>query len=204
MNIIDNEPLPLKAAAAQYAGSGRVVFPVGGEDGKKPLVRWGGLVPGPRHVLQVRAWWRKWSDANIGLRTGNGLVVVDVDTRHGGAIDTAWPSTRASQTRSGGFHLFYSASKPVRCSVSVVAQGVDIRGEGGYVVVPPSSGWQWLNDEPLAELPASIANVTPAGAAGRGGCGDAVMRGDWKPFELLEEVSCGGRNDYLVVCLANS
>lgn len=182
--------LPTKEAAEEYAEAGRVVFPVGPD--KRPWERWRDLVPGPRHVLQVRCWWRKWPQANIGLRTGDGLVVLDVDPRHGGETDPAWPQTRTAETRSGGWHLYYSSDRSVPCSVSKVARGVDIRGQGGFVVAPPSPGWGWLNDLAIAPLPALGAAVTPRHAGG-----DWAPSAAWRPFEVLEVVPSGGRNDYL-------
>lgn len=186
------EPVPLEVAAVQYAEAGRVVFPLGGGDGKRPLVKWSALEPGDRHVLQVRSWWRKWREANIALRTGGGLVVVDVDPRHGGAVDPGWPATLTAQTRGGGWHLYYQSDEPIGCSVAVVAPAVDIRGERGYVVAPPSPGWKWVNEAAIAPLP-DLRLVAPARA------GDGrPLAADWQPFELREEVSEGGRNDYLV------
>lgn len=190
ISILPEPHLALGAAAIKYAEAGRVVFPL---VGKKPRVRWSKLQPGERHVQQVRMWWNKWPEANIGLRTGDGLVVIDVDTRHGGAIDPAWPATLTSQTQSDGFHLFYSSDIPVRNSVATVAQGVDIRGERGFVVAPPSPGWRWINDAPLSGLPSTIANaVAPRRGSGRNG-----LPVNWRPFEILGTVPCGARNDYL-------
>ena len=191
MRIIPEKGSQNGVAAEDYANSGQVVFPLGRDDGKRPLVRWSGLQPGPRHVLQVRCYWRKWPDANIGLRTGFGLAVLDIDPRHGGVVDQCWPATRASQTRSGGVHLFYRSARPVRCSAGLVAPGVDVRGEGGYVVAPPSPGWSWLNDLPFAEFPHEVvANAVRQRAKTAGGPGGPG-------FELLEDVPRGERNSYL-------
>jgi Bifunctional DNA primase/polymerase, N-terminal/Primase C terminal 1 (PriCT-1) len=189
--IIPHNPASNASSAADFARAGRVVFPLGaGQDGKRPLVKWGRLAPGPEHLRQVEYWWRRWPLAGIGLRTGDGLVVVDVDTRHGGAVDPAWPATLTARTRSGGWHLYYRSVVPVRCTVQEAAQGVDIRGERGFVVAPPTTGWAWINELDLAELPRSLSEA-PSRARRQGG-GAAGQE-----FELLDEVGSGGRNQYL-------
>jgi putative DNA primase/helicase len=189
MNSIPKSVPSYLPAALEYAEAGRVVFPVASN--KRPLVKWGSLCPGESHVRQVQTWWDHWPRANIGLRTGDGLVVIDVDPRHGGEVNPSWPATRASQTRGGGVHLLYRSDRPVRCSASEVAPGVDIRGERGYIVVPPSPGWVWLNDLPLAELP-ELPGLDRSVSPCRG-----ELDAKWRPFEIREVVSEGGRNAYL-------
>jgi hypothetical protein len=188
--IVQHQAAPNASSAAGFARAGRVVFPLGGRDSKRPLVKWGALEPGPAHVREAERWWRRWPLAGIGLRTGDGLVVVDVDPRHGGAIDPAWPATLTAQTRSGGWHLYFRSAGAVGNSVGVVAQGVDVRGERGFVVAPPTTGWSWVNDLELVELPRSISEASRRARQQGGG----AAGGD---FELLDEVGDGGRNAYL-------
>ncbi len=117
-------------------------------------------------------WWQMWPDANIGIATGSksGLVVIDIDPRHGG--DKAWeawsvneniPHTLKAITGGNGFHLYFSSKKIIKNKVGILP-GVDIRGEDGYVVAPGSyhcSGnlYEW-NEDPtttqIAELPKCI------------------------------------------------
>lgn len=116
-------------------------------------------------------WWREWPDANIGIVTGreSGLVVLDVDPRHDGDQSLMrlqrehepLPETLTSNTGGGGFHIFFRApSKSIRNKVNVRA-GLDVRGDGGYVVAPPgqhASGgsYEWNgnpNETPIAEIP---------------------------------------------------
>ncbi len=97
---------------------------------------------------QVRKWWSKWPDANIGVATGNGLVVVDVDPGHGGEDGFAeavarlgkLPDTVEAITGGKGRHIYLSVPEgvDVRNSASSLAEGVDVRGAGGYVVAAPS------------------------------------------------------------------
>lgn len=116
---------------------------------------------------QIRLWWQQWPDANIGIRTGevSGLVVIDIDPRHGGTIEALGdiPPTARVRTGSGGWHLYFSypAGRDVRNDASgKIAKGVDVRGNGGYVVAPLSihqSGqrYEWVGDNGVspANLP---------------------------------------------------
>ncbi len=97
----------------------------------------------------IRSWWGRWPDANIGLMTGeaSGLVVLDVDPRHGGqagleALERLCgelPSTVEAQTGSGGRHLLFKhPGQRIPNSAGTLAPGLDVRGDGGYIVVAPS------------------------------------------------------------------
>jgi hypothetical protein len=176
------------AAAEQYAQAGRVVFPVRGKD--QPLVPFAALEPGPFHVRQVRYWWRKWPDANIGLRTGDGLVVIDIDPKHGGRVDPAWAPTRTERTPSGGVHLFYASAEQVPNSAGKIAPGVDVRGYHGYVVAAPSPGYEIVVDAPIAPLP-----TLPMRARARA---PGELPPDWEPFEPVDYVPKGSQHYYLM------
>ena len=98
---------------------------------------------------QVRAWWREWPDANIGIATGatSGIVVLDIDPRNGGdesyaKLQEELPGafTQLLKVRSGsnGTHLYYQhPGGNVPCRTKVLP-GIDIRSDGGHVVAPPS------------------------------------------------------------------
>lgn len=178
---------PIFKAALDFAKAGRPVFPLVPE-GKAPLTPRGfhDATTAPDQIWQ---WWHNTPDAGLGLPTGDGLAVLDVDTHSGGGIDPkAWPPTRMAHTRSGGFHLYYAVDRPVPCSVGRVRPGVDVRGEGGYVVAPPTPGWEWAND--LTVAPVDPTLLTPLRLA--------PGAEDWDPFLQAEEpIWEGGRNDYL-------
>lgn len=95
----------------------------------------------------IRGWWTRWPDANVGIATGRGLVVIDVDPRSGGddaMVDLrgrlgALPDTVEVLTGGGGRHVYLATETEVRNSAGVLGPGVDVRGEGGYVVAPPST-----------------------------------------------------------------
>lgn len=141
--------LPLPKAAARFAVAGVPVFPcVPG--GKRPLTEHG-FHDATAEGRQIGSWWRRWPTANIGVPTGSasGVEVVDVDRKAAGSGFAAFERARRAglaggwstlvRTPSGGMHAYYPAD-PDRPQPSWQAARarVDFRGEGGYVVVPPS------------------------------------------------------------------
>lgn len=116
--------------------------------GKHPITAEVGVNAPCKTPLDVELWWARHPMANIGVATGaqSGFVVLDVDPKGGG-----WDSlhglmkrhgpigeTYVSVTGSGGRHiLFRHPGKPVRNSVGCMP-GIDIRGDGGLIVAPPS------------------------------------------------------------------
>ncbi len=102
-------------------------------------------------ATQIARWWQKWPRANIGAAMGGAqrLVVVDVDPKSGGnaslhdlaaAHGDEWLNTLHVETGSRGshFYFFYPETVELRNSASKIAPGIDIRGEGGQVILPPS------------------------------------------------------------------
>ena len=148
----------------------------------------------------IRGWWERWPDANVGIATGGGLVVIDVDPRHGGddgLVDLRrtlgdLPDTVECLTGSGGRHIYVSVSEGVvvRNSAGTLAPGVDIRGEGGYVVAAPSvhtSGrsYAWEassrpDEVDVAPMPAAWLEAIvkrPKLRVIAGGSGEAIVEG---------------------------
>lgn len=139
-----------------------------GSPGKHPRTR-RGLHDATSDPAQIRRWWKQWPTANVGIRTGavSGLVVVDIDPQHGGldtmrslVADGAIPRGLRVRTGSGGWHLYFAhPGGHVRNSAgTALGPGVDVRGDGGYVIAPPSrhiSGatYQWAGSWELPDLP---------------------------------------------------
>lgn len=128
--------------------------------GKHPHVSWTDALTEAARPDEIEDWWQRWPDANVGVVTGwvSAIVVVDVDPRHGGnetlavleADHEPLPETVASATGGGGRHLYF-AHPPHLVPTRPLAAGVDLRGEGGIVVAPPSrhaSGlhYEWLQN----------------------------------------------------------
>lgn len=146
-----NQRWPLPEAARAFAAAGVPVFPCA-PGGKHPLIRDGqGFRDATTDLAQVEAWWSRAPEANIGIPTGavSGVVVIDVDV-HGpvngyerfaradraGLVD-GWEVLARSP--SAGMHAYYPASDGVeQRSWQAVRAGIDFRGDGGYIIAPPS------------------------------------------------------------------
>lgn len=97
---------------------------------------------------QITEWWTKYPDANIGIATGNisGIIVIDIDPRNGGneefdallKMHGELPITYEVNTGGGGRHLFFEYPVDINI-ISKLGSGIDIKGDGGYVVAPPSN-----------------------------------------------------------------
>ncbi|MGA4508293.1 bifunctional DNA primase/polymerase [Propionibacteriaceae bacterium G1746] len=148
--FLDATDQPLPYAARGLAASGVPVFPVAPRD-KVPLIRNGrGFRDATSDLRQVEAWWRRFPQANIGVPTGaaSGLVVVDVDVHGTNGYDALNRADRAGlvmgweflvRTPTGGLHLYYPAADEMeQRSWQAGDAGIDFRGDGGYIVAPPS------------------------------------------------------------------
>jgi hypothetical protein len=174
--------------------------------GKQPLVPWRDYQQSRPAENDVRAWYRRWPEANVGIVTGqiSNLVVIDIDPGHGGEDSVAalagrfgaLPPTLTVRTGGGGRHLYFSAPAdpmPVP-SRTGVAPGIDVRAEGGMIVAPPSihpSGgrYEWIAGDAPAPLPRWLATLVrgfrPSGA------GHGVQH--WRAL-AAEGVAEGARN----------
>ena len=142
--------MTLGEAAAALAYRGWPVFPCR-RRGKRPLTPHG-FQDATTDPEQIKAWWKRWPKANIGYATGN-LVVVEVDGELGLRTRTrltaegrTWPVTLTSMSGRPGLHFYYRPPSGVRVANAAglspagrgIGPGIDVRGHGGYVVVPPS------------------------------------------------------------------
>ncbi len=188
-------PSEMVDQAQAYAAAGYSVFPVcspsrsGGRcaeghggpctsPGKTPLVRWAGAQERVADDDLIRTWWRRWPSANIGLATGrcSGVCVIDID--NGEALLEAerrgfmnGPSVATG--RVGGRHLYF-AWRDDAPTIFARANGIDFRGEGGYVVLPPSRHntgalYHWTVPPTQAQLPPLPPWVNAMAATDRDG-----------------------------------
>jgi P4 family phage/plasmid primase-like protien len=183
--------------ATAYARQGWAVFPLAG---KVPAIKSGrGCLDATSDASQVAQWWQEYPNAGIGLACGavSGVWVLDIDTkapaRRVGEDSTtdgesallelemlhgALPPTLMSITGSGGRHYFWRmpAGVDVRNAQGLrtptgIRSGIDVRGTGGYVVLPPSRHpngqtycWAEVADQ-LAEAPGWLLEIVTGSKA---------------------------------------
>ncbi len=154
----------LASAAFRYALRGLAVFPLA-VGAKVPPAGSHGLLDGTTDLDVTRARWEKIPYANIGAATGrkSGIWVLDIDigAAHGdkslAELETEHGPlhlTIEASTPRGGRHLYWrwSAEGPeIRNSASRIGPGLDVRGEGGSIVLPPSvlssgRGYRWVKN----------------------------------------------------------
>jgi hypothetical protein len=175
-------------AALEYARSGIPVFPCNPLD-KKPLTPHG-FKDATTDEAQIRAWWTQWPNAMIGAPTGpaSGMWVVDLDLDPVKKLDGRatlaqlvaqrgpLPDTLRTITPRGGEHLIFNwdPSVDIRNSTGKIGPGIDVRGNGGYVCLPPSKSatggeYRWAPNLPKQAAPApawliALAKATKAKA----------------------------------------
>jgi hypothetical protein len=159
--------------ALDYLARGWSVIPLRPRDKKPALASWKEYQTRRPTEEEVRSWWQRWPDANIGIATGavSGIIVLDVDGEDGrrsleeiagGNI----PRTPHTNTGKGRHYLFRHPGGEWR-NFAGKLPGLDFRGDGGYIVAPPSvhpSGrryeWELGPDEAeLADPPAWLMEL---------------------------------------------
>lgn len=153
---IDAPPGRLTTSARALAAGGLPVFPCNGD--KIPVVA-GAFKSATRDPERISEMFSRPSAALIAIPTGRatGRIVIDIDPQHGGDVwfnehKDAIPPTLTHGTPRGGQHLVFRDPPDVeiRNSQGRIAPGVDVRGTGGYAVVPPSEGYTTQHDGALA------------------------------------------------------
>lgn len=206
----------MKEWALHYAEMGLAVFPLVCRD-KVPAVV-GGCKVATTERTTIERWWDKNPQYNIGIATGNkssGLVVIDLDVDKNKGIDgydvlRDWqnkhgklPETWQSITGRGGYHYFYKDAI-VHSNRVGLYEGVDIRGEGGYIVAPPSvhpngNIYEWEQGPEEYEI-AQVDNIVNDFLKGEKQRRDFEHKTNFKVPELIPE---GKRVDTIVRLIAS-
>lgn len=192
-------------AAIQYAEMGLAVFPLVAQ-GKEPATKHG-LKDATTDPVKVREMFSDRPFSNIGMACGSasgGIIVVDIDVddetgKDGNDSLREWeqehgplPDTLMTLTGRGGNHYIYHTSGATRSRIAC-KEGIDIRADGGYIVLPPSihpigTQYEWEHD--LADYQIAEANDTVIDLMNEG-----VEVG--KEFKVPEEIPSGERNGTL-------
>lgn len=150
-------------AALAYLEADLSVIPVWPRD-KRPLQSWKAYQVRRPTRPEVMSWWKRWPDAGVGVVCGrvSGLAVVDCDPRNGDGLTTLadrLPRTPTAETGGGGWHFYFRPLPGERLAkVPSLLPGIDLQGDGSYVIAPPSihpSGrpYHWLPGRALGEVP---------------------------------------------------
>lgn len=194
---------PLKAAL-DYAKKGIPVFPCV-PNKKNPYLKTGfkeaSTVP-----ATIRTWWRDWPDAWIGVPTGkaSGFVVLDIDIKRGRKgkeslkaqlNGSGLPKTKKIKTVSGGEHYYFNSGdqdiRNFKGKNGSQFDGIDVRGEGGYVIVPPSPGYSTEVDIDIRNLPPAPSWVANLKLIAAGGASKEPIKGG----KLGPSIGVGERDD---------
>lgn len=212
----------LQDAALALAQRGLPVFPCAPRD-KVPAIR-GGFYSATTNPETIKRNWRI-PDRNIGIPTGqsSGFWVLDIDGDEGAASLNdlqlkygSLPATREAITGSGGRHLLFKYTAPIQNTVGRIAPGIDTRGDGGYIVAPPSihpNGlrYRWAHDctelaiapdwlvrlartKPSTISERALAAVSPPNGQPGGGYGRAALEHE---IADLAATPPGYRNHFL-------
>lgn len=151
----------LLETALKYLSDGFSVIPV--RPDKKPFIKWEDYQKRKPTVDEIKEWWTRWPEANIAIVTGtiSGVVVIDVDKPNEGmkAVSEYLQTSKVptAMTPRGGYHLYFKApEKPIPNNARLLS-GCDFRGEGGYIIAPPSKNgtgkaYHWLPGLSLEEV----------------------------------------------------
>lgn len=168
-------------AARAYAARAWSVIPMQAH-GKRPLVPWRAFQQRIAGEGEIARWFARWPDANVGIVTGriSGIVVVDVDLRHGGPASVAEAEARLgplqvtveSATGGGGRHLYYAHPGAPMANRVALLPGVDLRADGGCVVAPPSvhpngKRYTWVAGRGPGEVSLAVLPAHFGGAGAR-------------------------------------
>jgi len=161
----------LHQAALKIAGRGKPVFPCKPE--KAPFTA-RGFKDATTDPARITAWWTRWPEANIGVPTGkaSGLLIIDLDIYKPGAMTVAefeekfGAVSHTTTVRTGGgglqFYFAYPDGEEIRNSAGMLGPHVDVRGEGGYILAPPSvttGRYSWINKTPPAPVPPKLLEI---------------------------------------------
>lgn len=155
--------------ALHYARQGLSIIPV---SGKIPLIKWAEFQERCASEEEIKAWWEKWPEADIGMVTGGitNRIIVDVDGLEGRAsYERLYSSSTLKVQTKRGFQLHYKYPTGFegKTTLAGLLPGIDTRGRGGYCKLPPSKfsdssgrySWDETGTMDIANCPESIIEL---------------------------------------------
>ena len=146
--------------------------------------------------MEIERDFRRWPDAGVGIPTGevNRIFVLEADTVEGHGVNGLaglealearhgfLPATLMAESPSGSVHRYFNwPGKEIKNSTGRLARGVDVKGDGGMVVAPPTrtpkGRYRWLNDLPIVDAPPWV--IERARRRRPSGLLEAFDRGRW-------------------------
>ena len=153
-------------SALAYLARGWSVIPLT-PDSKKPAIDWKEFIDRKPTEEEVRRWWSDKPNCNIGVVTGpvSGICVVDVDSGDPAEIYKEAPCEMIQKTPKG-WHLVYRHPGFTVLTRAGVRPGIDVRGDGGYIVASPSvvngKEYKWTRTSiDLSDPPGVVAGIDP-------------------------------------------
>ena len=153
----------MKDQAKDYIKKRLSIIPVG--KNKIPLIPWKEFTKRIATPSEVDAWFEKFPEAQLGMVTGevSGITVVDVEASGG---EKEWSKLPQNcpivKTGGGGRHYWFLYDPTIKNGVKVSGElnDTDIRNNGGYVIIPPSSSdkgsYEWVKQVPPVSFPKSM------------------------------------------------
>lgn len=215
---ISEEKMSKLDAALAYAARGWRVFPCQ-DRGKEPRIKkWQELAT--TDEATIRRWWQKWPEANVAIATGAGsnLFVLDVDFEKGGdaslcSLIEAHGDLETARVQTGaGLHFYFQhPGREIRNNAGRLGEGLDGRGDGGYVIAPPSAHpngacYEWLKVSPTAPIPERLLkrlteekrptatpSTTKGHARGKSAAGIGAVIPEGERNETLFRIGCAMR-----------
>jgi hypothetical protein len=204
------EENPRLQAALEYIRLGLRVIPLHDRRKEPRLKKW--TKKATTDAAVVTDWFERWPGSNLGIVSGKGLVVLDVDPKNGGTESLAeliathgpMPPTPVARTGSGGTHYFFNVDLAIAVGNRAGFQpGLDIRGDGGYVVAPPSvhpstgAEYEWVRhpDQGIAPIPSWLLSIIAPPAKTAGGL--PASKASKQKSKTHREKPIGGRHSSL-------
>lgn len=160
---------------------------------KTPKIRWLPYQNKRATCDEIKDWWKRWPDANVGIVTGpiSGIYVIDIDSQDGKEAIKPFisdsPTPPTVNTPKGGQHFYFKYPEIDLGNTARLIKDCDSRGQGGYVIAPPSVNgmgktYSWveglsLNDISLPDLPKQYISYISS----------------YNKYSLIESVAGGAR-----------